>query len=165
MQVRVLEGGKSYDFRDADGRRYEIGVTGLYARRCPDTALRPVNNPDEVDFTFANDEMYEPVLIADGIVGFNCHVLKTAEEAKEGENDKREFEDEFSESNAVPYKVELTFRVIDPEEKRYRTNTAPVMRIIRIPIHEQSLDGASTPSEESDGGKKSNTRNRQKGRK
>lgn len=167
VQVQVLEGGKSYDFRDADGRRYEIGVTGLYARRCPDTALRPVNNPDEVDYSFANDEMYEPVLIADGIVGFNCRVLKTADEAKEGENDKREFDDEFTESNSVPYKVELTFRVIDPEEKSYRSNTAPVMRIVRIPIHEQSLDGAATPSEsDGRGGKgEKNTRNRQKGRK
>ena len=98
--------------------------------------------------------MYEPVLIADGVVGFNCRVLKTAEEAGGGvrnasANDTKKFEDEYTESNAVPYKVELTFRIADPEGKSYRSNTAPLIRIVRIPIHEQSLDGASTPTEDS----------------
>jgi len=134
----VLEEG-NHDYRDP------IEVTGLYARQCPDVALRPKDNPDDIDFSFSNEEMYQPVLIADGIVGFNCRVLKTAEKAK-SENDSKKFEDEFAESNAVPYKVELTFRIADPEGRSYRSNTAPVMRIVRIPIHEQSLDGAVTPN-------------------
>ena len=108
--------------------------------------MRPKDNPDDIDFSFANEDMYQPVLISDGIVGFNCRVLKTADEVK-SENDERAFEDEFSESNAVPYKVELTFRIADPEGRSYRSNTAPLMRIVRIPIHEQSLDGAATPGE------------------
>ena len=96
--------------------------------------------------------MYQPVLISDGIVGFNCRVLKTADEVQ-SKNEERSFEDEFAESNSVPYKVELTFRIADPEGRSYRSNTAPVMRIIRIPIHEQSLDGSATPaSEERKGG-------------
>ena len=141
VQVMVLEEGNS-DYRD------EVEVTGLYARQCPDVALRPKDNPDEIDYSFTNEDMYQPVLIADGIVGFNCRVLKTADEIK-SENDDRAFEDEFAESNAVPYKVELTFRIADPEGRSYRSNTAPLMRIVRIPIHEQSLDGASTPNAES----------------
>jgi len=141
VQVMVLEEGNR-DYRD------EVAVTGLYARQCPDVALRPKDNPDDIDFSFANEDMYQPVLISDGIVGFNCRVLKTADEV-EAENDDRAFEDEFSESNAVPYKVELTFRIADPEGRSYRSNTAPVMRIVRIPIHEQSLDGAATPSDSS----------------
>lgn len=138
VQVMVLEEGNS-DYRS------EVEVTGLYARQCPDVALRPKDNPDDIDYSFANDEMYQPVLIADGVVGFNCRVLKTADKIK-AENDDRAFEDEFAESNAVPYKVELTFRISDPEGRSYRTNTAPLMRIIRIPIHEQSLDGSTPPS-------------------
>ena len=63
------------------------------------------------------------------------------------ENDRRSFEDEFSESNSVPYKVELTFYLADRDGRSYRTDTAPVVRIVRIPIHEQSLDGAKVPSE------------------
>jgi prepilin-type N-terminal cleavage/methylation domain-containing protein len=140
VQVMILEEGNS-DYLDP------IEVTGLYARQCPDVALRPKDNPDEIDFSFTNDEMYQPVLISDGVVGFNCRVLKTADKV-EAENDESLFEDEFAESNAVPYKVELTFHLADPEGRSYRSNTAPVMRIVRIPVHEQSLDGAALPGQD-----------------
>ena len=139
VQVMVLEEGNR-DYRDP------IEVTGLYARQCPDVALRPTDG--DVDYSFGNDEMYQPVLIADGIVGFNCRVLPTADKTENGENDRREFEDEFDASNSLPYKVELTFRIADPEGRSYRSNTAPVMRIVRIPIFEQSQDGATTPGGE-----------------
>ena len=154
VQVMVLEEGNR-DYKD------EVLVTGLYARQCPDVALRPKDNPKDIDFSFANDEMYQPVLISDGVVGFNCRVLKTSEKV-ESENDDRAFEDEFAESNAVPYKVELTFRIADPEGRSYRSNTAPIMRIVRIPIHEQSLDGASTPGGEKE--KKQTGGGRRRGR-
>lgn len=147
VQVMVLEEGNR-DYKD------EIMVTGLYARMCPDPALRPKRDDkvDETDYTFANRDMYQPILISDAIVGFNCRVLEPAD-AKEGdgETDKRSFEDEWANSNSVPYKVELTFRVADPEGKSYRSNTAPVMRIVRIPIYEQSRDGATLPSEDKKG--------------
>ena len=154
VQVMVLEEGND-SYRDADGRRIDIQVTGLYARQCPDVALRPKDNPDKIDFTFANEEMYAPVLIADGIVGFDCKVLKTADLVEDGENDESRFEDEFAESNSVPYKVQLTFRIADPEGRSYRSNTAPLIRIVRIPIHEQSLDGAVTPGEDAESAAKS----------
>ena len=145
VQVMVLEEG------DAD---YEVPIqkTGLYARLCGDAALIPKDDNDDTDYSFANPELYQPILIADGVVGMNCRVLKKAEDAKggvrnEGENDKKKFEDTFAESNAVPYKVELTFFIESPDEAlRSQTRRAPMVRIVRIPIHEQSLDGASPPS-------------------
>jgi prepilin-type N-terminal cleavage/methylation domain-containing protein len=146
VQVMVLEEGNT-DWLE------EIKVTGLYARVCPDAALAPEDEDvdDDGGFTFANEELYQPVLIADGVEGFNCRVLKNADKIEGGENDRRQFEDEFSESNSVPYKVELTFFIADPEGRSYRTDTAPMMRIVRIPIHEQSRDGSVTPDAEGDG--------------
>ena len=138
VQVMVLEEG-NHDWKD------DIEVTGLYARHCPDPALRP--SDDDVDYSFENDEMYQPVLIADGIVGFNCRVLKTADAAT-SDIGEAEFEDEWESSNSVPYKVELTFHVRNPEAASYRSNTAPLMRIIRIPVFEQSQDGAAPPGDE-----------------
>ena len=146
VRVMVLEEG-NHDFRD------EIQKTGLYARLCRDSALIPKDDeedsPDE-GYGFDNDELYQPLLIADGVVGFNCRVLKTADDAKEsdGENDRRKFEDEFTESNSVPYKVELTFYVEKADENfRSQTKRAPMIRIVRIPVHEHSLDGAAPPTE------------------
>ena len=139
VQLMVLEEG-NHDYMDP------IEVTGLYARHCPDVTLRPKDNRDDIDFSFANDEMYQPVLIADGIVGFNCRVLPS-DEKMEAEHDESLFEDKWETSNAVPYKVELTFYLADPEGRAYRSNTAPIMRIVRMPLYEQSKDGAAPPSE------------------
>lgn len=140
VRVMILEQGNS-DWLEP------IEVTGLYARLCPDVALQPRDDKDETDFSFANDEIYQPVLIADGIVGFDCKVMKEKPDEVKAENDESLFEDVYDASNAAPYKVQLTFRIADPEGKSYRSNTAPLMRIIKIPIHEQSLDGATPPSE------------------
>ena len=144
VQVMVLEEN------DRDWKN--ITVTGLYARQCPDVALRPSDG--DTDYTFANDEMYEPVLIADGVVGFNCRVMKNSDAAEADASDA-EFEDEWESSNSVPYKVELTFMIADPDGKSYRTNTAPLMRIIRIPIFDQSQDGNSPPDDSGAGAAKS----------
>ena len=139
VQLMVLEEG-NHDYIEP------IEVTGLYARHCPDVTLRPKDNRDDIDFSFGNDEMYQPVLIADGIVGFNCRVLPTDEKV-EAEHDESLFEDTWETSNAVPYKVELTFFLADPDGRAYRSNTAPIMRIVRMPLYEQAKDGAAPPSE------------------
>lgn len=139
VQLMVLEEG-NHDYIDP------IEVTGLYARHCPDVTLRPKDNRDDIDFTFANDEMYQPVLVADGIVGFNCRVLP-ADEKVEAEHDESLFEDTWETSNAVPYKIELTFYLADPDGRAYRSDTAPIMRIVRMPLYEQAKDGAAPPSE------------------
>ena len=145
VQVMVLEEGNN-DYET------KIQKTGLYARLCGDAALIPKDDGDETDYSFANDELYQPILIADGVVGMNCRVLKTQEAAGEGgarnasENDREKFENEFAESNAVPYKVELTFFIEKPDASfRSQASRAPMVRIVRIPVHEQSLDGASPP--------------------
>ncbi len=142
VQVMVLEEG-NHDYKD------DISVTGLYARMCPDPALRPKDEQEtgEIDYTFANSDMYQPVLVADGVVGFNCRVMKSPEDT-DADASNAKFEDEWAESNSVPYKVELTFWVADPDGKSYRSNTAPLMRIVRIPIYEQAQDAATLPSEE-----------------
>ena len=145
VQIMVLEEGND-DYKDP------IMVTGLYARMCPDPALRPKHdkNVREIDYTFANADMYQPVLVADGVVGFNCRVMKSPDDTDANVSNAK-FEDEWAESNSVPYKVELTFWVADPEAKSYRSNTAPLMRIVRIPIYEQSQDAATLPSEDKKG--------------
>ncbi len=144
LQVMVLEEGNS------DYKNRKIETTGLYMRRCPDKALLPKDDSSDEGYGFDNDELYEPMLIADGIVGMNCRVLKEPPDAtsKSAEYEKDDFEDTWESSNSVPYKVELTFHIADPEGKSYRSNTAPVMRIVRIPIYEQSKDGAQPPSQE-----------------
>ena len=146
VQVMVLEEGD-------DDYAEPIQKTGLYARIMRDSALGEDKDEDDVDLTFGNAELYQPILIADGVTGFNCRVLKTAEEAesaasgaKDVKNDTKKFEDEFAESNSVPYKVELTFQIEKPDDNfRSQTKRAPLVRIVRIPIHEQSLDGAAPP--------------------
>ena len=157
VQVMVLEEGD-------DDYAEPIQKTGLYARIMRDSALGEDKDEDDTDLTFGNAELYQPLLIADGVTGFNCRVLKSVEDAeasgaKDNENDKKKFEDEFSESNSVPYKVELTFQIEKPDDNfRSQTRRAPLVRIVRIPIHEQSLDGAAPPSsggkDEKKGGKK-----------
>lgn len=143
VQLMVLEEGSA-----EYGRNGEIGATGLYMRQRPDPGIQPKDGDDDEDCTFGNKELYEPMLVAAGIVGFNCRVLKEepAQTDSKASYEKDDFEDTWDSSNSVPYKVELTFRIADPEGRSYRTNTAPVMRIVRIPMYEQSQDGAATPS-------------------
>jgi len=150
VQVMVLEEGNN-DYAEP------IQKTGLYARLCVDAALIPKDEEEETDLTFANAEIYQPILIADGVTGFNCRVLKEQKDAggsgkNESANDKKKFDDTFDVSNAVPYKVELTFFVEKPDDSfRSQTKRAPLVRIVRLPIHEQSLDGKATPAEEKAG--------------
>lgn len=153
VQVMVLEEGE-------DGYAQPIQRTGLYARLCRDAALVPKDGSDGADYTFANADLYQPLLVADGVTGFNCRVLATADEASgssssakgEAKLEKRDFEDEFASSNSLPYKVELTFFVEKADDTfRSRRDRAPIVRIVRIPLHEQSLDGAVTPDDAADG--------------
>lgn len=150
VRVMVLEEGSS-----AFGRPVE--KTGLYARLCPDSMLRPKDS--ETDYSFANEKMYEPVLIADGVVGMNCRVLKSAEESR-AENDRRKFDDKWDSSNSVPYKVELSFMIASEDGRTARRSAAPSVRIVRIPVFEQSQDGADVPEQAGDGGKSAGRRNK-----
>lgn len=140
MQIRMLEEG------DTSWGARPIETTGLYMRRRPDVAIAPKSNGGEDEYGFGETDIYEPVLVADGIVGFNCRVMKEAQKPDgTAEYAKEDFEDAWDSSNSVPYKVELTFRMESEEGGSHRKETAPVMRVVRIPIHEQSLDGAMPP--------------------
>ena len=146
IQVRVLEEG------DSDwGERIER--TGLYARVRPMAKVMPssTSHTDEDEFTFANDELYRPVLIAKDIEGFNCRVQEKRPETKDakGREDKDAYEDEFASSNSLPYKVQLTFYVLkeDPDYAS-RKQRVPIVRVVRLPVHDQSLDGAALPGDE-----------------
>ena len=63
----------------------------------------------------------------------------------------------------MPYKVELTFQIEKPDDNfRSQTKRAPLVRIVRIPIHEQSLDGAAPPGGEGKDKKKSGAKTGEK---
>lgn len=147
IQVRILEEGDS-----TWGERIER--TGLYARVKPMAKVMPEDDgKGEEEFTFDNDELYRPMLVAADVDGFNCRVQATEPTigGKGKKEDKDAYEDEFSASNSVPYKVQLTFYV-KKEDPDYASHTqrVPLLRVVRLPVHEQSLDGSSLP----DGDKK-----------
>ena len=142
VQVMVLEEGDS-----RWGPRIE--VTGLYARVKPLAAVIPedgAGKSDEDEFTFGNEELYRPQLVAAGIDGFNCRVLAKEPDGSAKKSDKSDYEDEYTTSNSLPYKVQLTF-FIDREDPQYasRRTRVPLIRTVRLPLHEQSLDGAALP--------------------
>lgn len=150
IQVRILEEGDS-----SWGERIER--TGLYARVKPLAKVMPSTNStgDEEKFSFSNNELYRPVMIAKDVDGFNCRVQATEPNDSDGKKkeDREAYEDEFNASNSVPYKVQLTF-YIQKEDPEYasRKIRIPIMRVVRLPVHEQSLDGAVLPSDSKDGG-------------
>ena len=154
IQVMVLEEGDS-----KWGERIER--TGLYARVKPlSTVIPESSGRDEDEFDFSNKELYMPILIAAGVDGFNCRVLaKEPDGTDNKKQDKDDFEDEFSTSNALPYKVQLTF-FMDKEDPEYasRRTRIPLMRVVRMPVHEQSLDGAELPEGGKSGDKKKEKR-------
>ena len=136
VQLLMLEEGND------DYSKTAVEVTGLYARMCPDLAIRDSSLADksDTDYTLGNDEdMYEPILVAKDVQGFQCEVLKD-------NNTETEWEDMFETSNAIPYKVKLVMYVGSSEEGRNKVDVAPLVRIVRLPLYEQSQDGAATPS-------------------
>lgn len=142
IQVMVLEEGDS-----TWGERIE--KTGLYARVKPLAKVMPSEmDAGKDEFSFDNEELYRPVLIAKDVEGFNCTVQAELPDGSSSKEDANSFEDVFSKSNSVPYKVQLTFYIAreDPEYLSQK-KLVPILRTVRIPVHEQSLDGAVLPGE------------------
>lgn len=141
IQVMVLEAG-NHDWGE------EIERTGLYARVKPHSKVIVEETEDEDEFTFKNEELYRPVLVAKDVEGFDCRVVKKKPEGKDKKADKSDYEEEFAESNSVPYKIQLTFYIEkeDPEYRSRRTRI-PILRTLTLPVHEQSLDGAALPGD------------------
>lgn len=144
IQLRVLEEG-DHDWQ------VPIERTGLYARVKPNsrTIALKMGAADSLDFD--NEELYHPILVADGVVGFDCKVLPKEPEkgAAEQELDASKFEDTYDASNAVPYMVQLTM-YIEKKDANFlsQTKRMPIIRIVKMPIHAQSQDGASLPGTE-----------------
>ena len=133
----------------------EIEKTGLYARVRPMSKViaQQSGHFDEEDFTFESDELYRPILIAKDVEGFNCRVLPKEPDStgKNAQIDKSDWEDEFSESNSLPYKIQLTM-YLPKEDPEYRSRKTiiPIMRVVNMPIYEQSTDAAALPGNESE---------------
>jgi len=141
IQLQILEEG------DNDWE-YPIERTGLYARVKPNAKTIELKTGASESLDFANQELYQPILVADGVVGFNCRVLKEEPESasQKGDLDVSKFEDEYDTSNSVPYMVQLTFYV-EKEDATFlsQTKRMPIVRIIKLPIHQQSKDGNALP--------------------
>ena len=147
IQLQVLEEGDS-----TWGERIER--TGLYARVRPlAKVMKESTNTKDDEFTFQNNELYRPILIAKDIDGFNCRVLATEPDDSGGKKkeDVKDFEDEFAASNTVPYKIQMTF-YLQKEDPDYasRRIRIPILRTVRFPLHEQSLDASVLPGAEKD---------------
>lgn len=157
IQLRVLEAG------DTDWQ-VPIERTGLYARVKPNVKPIALKTGASESLDFDNNELYHPILVADGVVGFNCRVMpeKPTELGTRGELDANKFEDEFANSNAVPYMVQLTL-YIEKEDENFisQTKRLPIVRVVKLPVHEQSKDGRETPSE--NGGKDAEKGGKKKG--
>lgn len=143
VQLMVLE-------EDNNDWNERIERTGLYVRVKPVADVVPKKTGAAESLGFDNDELYQPVLVADGVVGFDCKVLKERPEpgnaTQKGNVDVSDFEDEYAESNSVPYKVQLTMYV-EKKDVNFlsRTKRMPIIRIVELPIHDQSKDGKSPP--------------------
>ncbi len=162
VRVMILEEG---DTEDGDGDQFEtfrfrepIKKTGLYARAFIDPGL----SAKTTDSAENNQEYYpQPTLVADGVVGFRCRTIKEPPSAsgdggaagKKGGYEKNDLEDAYTDKK-FPYKVELTL-FIEKRDDDYQSQKerATVVRIVRLPIYEQSQD-AEAGSATGGGGKK-----------
>lgn len=135
---------------EKDNNNYAIPITktGLYARTKIDDAIAITEDENEDDLSFENKKLYPPSLISDSVVGFNCRVMPEPlnRDTNNGRNEESAFKDTFDASNSVPYKVELTFFLADKDKPKYSRECAPIVKIVRLPIYEQSLSGADLPS-------------------
>jgi len=110
---------------------------GLWVR-----AWRTELQPDEFD---ASDEEYvKPYLLVKQIRGFNCRVIKNPQVMYDGD-DRLDWKDvwEGTDSNAIPYMVELTFK-LDPVEEDGDPIT--VRRRVELPLWDISQNPVSASS-------------------
>ena len=144
VRVMILEEG---DTEDGDGDKFAkyrfrepIAKTGLYARAFVDPALASKEAADN-----ANEYYQQPTLVAEGVVGFRCRTIKEAPSADTGKKgggyEKNGLEDEYTDKK-FPYKVELTLFVEKRDDSRFlsQKERETIVRVVRIPIHEQSQD-------------------------
>lgn len=116
---------------------------GLWAR---------VWNPDlfseEGNDNFDEDEYGEEFLLVEDVIGFDCVVQKDAKEVEQDGYPK--WEEEWSTSNQIPYRVKITFRMKPPEKG---DEPLPILRVVQIPLAPFSQNPFSTDSAGKDGKK------------
>ena len=110
---------------------------GLWVKACHD--LLPKNTDEEIDF--GDDEQFEPFLLVQGVIGFNCRVAD--KNMPFNEDGSWNWQDEWSTSNCLPRAVELTF-YLEPVEERGIPET--VMRVVEIPLAKMSQNPVKSDS-------------------
>ena len=110
---------------------------GLWVKACHD--LLPKNTEEEIDF--GDDEQFEPFLLVQGVIGFNCRVAD--KEQPFNDDGSWNWQDEWSTSNCLPRAVELTF-YLEPVEERGLPET--VMRVVEIPLAKMSQNPVKSDS-------------------
>ncbi len=110
---------------------------GLMVQATPDLLT------DEQKEDMADEKIFEPYLLVQGVCGFNCRV---ADKSKPfNEDGSWNWVDEWSESNSIPRAVELTF-YLDPVEERGEPES--VLRVIEIPLWDISQNPITATSED-----------------
>lgn len=78
---------------------------------------------------FDEEDRGEEMLLVEDVVGFDCQVQKDAAEVES--DGKPKWADEWATSNAIPYRVKITFRM-KPAEKG--EEPLPILRVVEIPL-------------------------------
>lgn len=152
VRVMILEEG---DTEDGDDDKFEkfrfreaVKKTGLYARAFVDPALASTGEDERES---AREYYPQPMLVADGVVGFRCRTIKeppSKTNDKSGRNGGYEkasdaIADTF-EDKGFPYAVELTLFIEKSDDEFFsQKEKQTIVRIIRIPVHEHSQGGAT----------------------
>ena len=143
VRVMVLEEGDTEDGDDDEFTRFKfrepIKKTGLYARAFVDPALAGASDDEKT--TNSRDYYQQPVLIADGVVGFRCRTLKekpsseSGSSGKKGSFQKDDLEDAYKDGK-YPYLVELTI-FIERNDSGFLSQgeKVPIVRVVELPIY------------------------------
>jgi prepilin-type N-terminal cleavage/methylation domain-containing protein len=94
--------------------------------------------------SYDEENVGDEFLFVPDVVGFDCKIQK---DPKSLENDgEPKWEETWDTSNAIPYRVKLTFRMKPTEEDK---EPIPVMRVVTIPLWDVSQNPVSLSSESS----------------
>lgn len=107
------------------------GNEGLCVR-----AWRQALNPDDFE-----PEQVEWLLLAPRVIGFNCRMLDLDNPIKD---DQPNWVDEWSHSNALPSKVELTLYLSPPDDRKGKP--LKMQRIVSIPMAAYSQNPQDAPN-------------------
>ena len=110
---------------------------GLMVQATPDLLT------DEQKEDMADEKIFEPYLLVQGVRGFNCRVAD--KDNPFNEDGSWNWQDEWTSSNSLPRAVELTF-YLEPLEERGESES--VLRVVEIPLWEISQKPITATSED-----------------